>query len=155
MYLVTTYRSLVKKGPVSKYPPTLHYCFKCLKFTPKSPHPIDLVRKYFNLACQNSHSELKRFSSSFQFCWWEHSFLKIFYLYPCNLADFYKFHWTSKVYATLAMIGYYCGSQIKAKESVSPVLQVVAETVIIKGPQLISKTNIPLRYMGGGGFVLT
>ena len=29
--------------------------------------------------------------------------LKYFYLYSCVLADFYKFHWTSMVYATLTM----------------------------------------------------
>ena len=38
--------------------------------------------------------------------------LKKIYLYSRVLADFYKFHWTSKVYATLTMRNRFLGVQI-------------------------------------------
>ena len=44
------YRSLKKKGPVSNIrPPPIIASISCkgLKFTPKSAHPIDRVRKVF------------------------------------------------------------------------------------------------------------
>ena len=85
------------------------------------------------------------------------------------LAVFYKFHWTSKLYAALIMgnrfLGvhiqlfglyllskqsHYCGKQKKLRtlqESFTPVQSFAAETyfiliMITKGPQLVLKTNI-------------
>ena len=46
--LMNIYRSLAKKAPVSNIcPPPIVASISCkdLKFTPKSAHPIDLVRK--------------------------------------------------------------------------------------------------------------
>ena len=135
--------------------------------------------------CKNAHSQLKSRPIALQRISNWSAFVHLFssagksipfnYLYSRVLADLYKFHLTSKVYATLTMrkgsLGckldwfglyltskqsHYCGSQIKAgilQESISPVQQFDAETCLIpimitKGPQLISRTNIPLLTPG-------
>ena len=50
LHILYYYRSLTKKGPVSNIrPPPIIASISCkgLKFTPKSAHPIDLMRKVF------------------------------------------------------------------------------------------------------------
>ena len=77
-----------------------------------------------------------------------------FYLYSRVLADFYKFHWTSTIYATLTMrnrflragadfINLGCIYRQNSHTTVA-----ASYIMITKGPQLISKTNIPLLIPG-------
>ena len=75
-----------------------------------SCNPIPTVEIFANSL--TTHIKLKSFRSSFQFCWWEQSFWKNSTLVFSLLAAFYKFHWTSKVYATLTMGNRFLGVQI-------------------------------------------
>ena len=112
-----------------------------------------------------THIKLKRFRSSFQFCWYEQPFKKKTLFFWC----FSRFLWTSKALipweigllgCRFKLFGLYLPSKLShcfgnqqkpgtLQESVTPVQSFVAETyfiptVIIKGPQLISETNILL-----------